>query len=72
MKKIIFLSLLVSGFSFAQTNGATEQTSSKIKVYSPSSSMKAVSEAYKSASDLSQDSDFIYIGGSTFVVAEIV
>ncbi len=47
MKKIIFLSLLVSGFSFAQTNGATEQTSSKIKVYSPSSSMKAVSETYK-------------------------
>jgi hypothetical protein len=47
MKKIIFLSLLVSSFSFAQTNGATEQTSSKIKVYSPSSSMKAVSETYK-------------------------
>jgi hypothetical protein len=47
MKKIIFLSLLVSSFTFAQTNGATEQTSSKIKVYSPSSSMKAVSETYK-------------------------
>lgn len=47
MKKIIFLSLLFSGFSFAQTNGATEQTSSKIKVYSPSSSVKAVAETYK-------------------------
>lgn len=47
MKKIIFLSLLVSSFSFAQTNGATEQTSSKIKVYSPSSSVKAVAETYK-------------------------
>jgi dihydrofolate synthase/folylpolyglutamate synthase len=32
----------------------------------------SVSEAYNAALDLSQDSDFIYIGGSTFVVAEIV
>lgn len=67
MKKIIFLSLLVSGFSFAQTNGATEQTSSKIKVYSPSSSMKAVSEAYKWTvkTDI-----FSYISGEFPVIAE--
>jgi dihydrofolate synthase/folylpolyglutamate synthase len=32
----------------------------------------SVSEAYEAASDLSMDCDFIYIGGSTFVVAEIV
>jgi dihydrofolate synthase/folylpolyglutamate synthase len=32
----------------------------------------SVSEAYDSASDLAMDCDFIYIGGSTFVVAEIV
>lgn len=32
----------------------------------------SVSEAYESASNSANDSDFIYIGGSTFVVAEIV
>jgi dihydrofolate synthase/folylpolyglutamate synthase len=32
----------------------------------------SVSEAYEAASDLAMDCDFIYIGGSTFVVAEIV
>jgi dihydrofolate synthase/folylpolyglutamate synthase len=32
----------------------------------------SVSEAYDAASDLAMDCDFIYIGGSTFVVAEIV
>ncbi|MCW1149205.1 bifunctional folylpolyglutamate synthase/dihydrofolate synthase [Flavobacterium lacisediminis] len=32
----------------------------------------SVSEAYEEAINLAKDSDFIYIGGSTFVVAEIV
>ena len=32
----------------------------------------SVSEAYAEAINLANDSDFIYIGGSTFVVAEIV
>jgi len=32
----------------------------------------SVSEAYDAALSLAKDSDFIYIGGSTFVVAEIV
>jgi dihydrofolate synthase / folylpolyglutamate synthase len=32
----------------------------------------SVSEAYTAALSLAKDSDFIYIGGSTFVVAEIV
>ena len=32
----------------------------------------SVSSAYISALDVAQDTDFIYIGGSTFVVAEIV
>lgn len=32
----------------------------------------SVSEAYKAAVDQSEKSDFIYIGGSTFVVAEIL
>jgi dihydrofolate synthase/folylpolyglutamate synthase len=32
----------------------------------------SVSEAYDEAINLAKDSDFIYIGGSTFVVAEIV
>ena len=32
----------------------------------------SVSEAYTEALNLANDSDFIYIGGSTFVVAEIV
>jgi hypothetical protein len=67
MKKIIFLSLLVSSFSFAQTNGTTEQTSSKIKVYSPSSSLKTSSDSYKWTvkTDL-----FSYISGEFPVIAE--
>ena len=32
----------------------------------------SVSEAYMNAKLLAQNTDFIYIGGSTFVVAEIV
>ena len=32
----------------------------------------SVSEAYENASKSANDSDLIYIGGSTFVVAEIV
>jgi dihydrofolate synthase/folylpolyglutamate synthase len=32
----------------------------------------SVSEAYKNAREMASKSDFIYIGGSTFVVAEIV
>jgi dihydrofolate synthase/folylpolyglutamate synthase len=32
----------------------------------------SVSSAYIAALDAAQDADFIYIGGSTFVVAEIV
>ena len=32
----------------------------------------SVSEAYDEAVNSAKDSDFIYIGGSTFVVAEIV
>ena len=32
----------------------------------------SVSEAYEEAINLAKDSDFIYVGGSTFVVAEIV
>ena len=32
----------------------------------------SVSSAYIAALDVAQDVDFIYIGGSTFVVAEIV
>ena len=32
----------------------------------------SVSSAYIAALDVAQDADFIYIGGSTFVVAEIV
>ena len=67
MKKIIFLSLLVSSFSFAQTNGATEQTSSKIKVYSPSSSVKAAAETYKWTvkTDI-----FSYVSGEFPVIGE--
>lgn len=47
MKKIIFLSLFISQLSFSQSNGTTEQNSSRIKVYTPSSSVKANSESYK-------------------------
>ena len=67
MKKIIFLSLFVSSFTFAQTNGAKEQTTSKIKVYSPSSGVKAVAETYK----WSVKTDiFSYLSGEFPVIGE--
>nr|WP_315195855.1 hypothetical protein [uncultured Flavobacterium sp.] len=45
MKKIILLNLLFSSFVYSQTNGVTEQSTSKIKVYSPSSSSASSSTA---------------------------
>ncbi len=49
MKKIILLGLLISSSVYSQTSGTTESTSSKIKVYSPSSSssVAAAAETYK-------------------------
>jgi hypothetical protein len=47
MKKIIILSLLLSTSIYSQTSGTATQTSSKIKVYTPSSSVAASNEAYK-------------------------
>lgn len=48
MKKIILLSLFVSSLAYSQTKGTTEETSSKIKVYTPSSSSASkASNSYK-------------------------
>lgn len=48
MKKIIILSLLFSSLAYSQTDGVTEQTSSKIKVYTPSASTTSnSSNSYK-------------------------
>jgi hypothetical protein len=47
MKKIIILSLLLSTSIYSQTSGTTTQSSSKIKVYTPSSSVASSNETYK-------------------------
>jgi hypothetical protein len=47
MKKIIILSLLLSTSIYSQTSNTTTQSSSKIKVYTPSSSVASSNETYK-------------------------
>jgi hypothetical protein len=47
MKKIILLGFLISSSVYSQTSGTTEQSSNKIKVYTPSSSAASAAESYK-------------------------
>jgi hypothetical protein len=47
MKKIIILGLLLSTSIYSQTSNTTTQSSSKIKVYTPSSSVASSNETYK-------------------------
>ncbi|MFN7014410.1 MAG: hypothetical protein ACK4ON_09105, partial [Bacteroidia bacterium] len=68
MKKIIILTLFSFSFLNAQNNGTTnEQTSSKIKVYTPTSSVSSSSDAYKWTvkTDL-----FSFVSGEFPIIAE--
>lgn len=68
MKKIIILALFSFSFLNAQNNGTTnEQTSSKIKVYTPTSSVSSSSDAYKWTvkTDL-----FSFVSGEFPIIAE--
>lgn len=68
MKKIILLSIFVTSFLNAQNTGTTnEQSSSKIKVYTPSSSASSSADSYKWSvkTDL-----FSFVSGEFPVIAE--
>ncbi|MEO7977063.1 hypothetical protein [Flavobacterium sp.] len=70
MKKIILLSLLFSSIAQSQTNGTTEQTSSKIKVYSPSSSTSTTANSSNSYKWTVKTDLFSFVSGEFPVIGE--
>jgi hypothetical protein len=69
MKKIILFNLLLSTFVYSQTNNTTEQTSSKIKVYSPSSS--STSSSYSDTYKWTVKTDlFSFVSGEFPIIGE--